>query len=45
MSGVDKERVNRIVYEMSKDSSFFKNAKRHDARLEKCVVWIARNGS
>jgi hypothetical protein len=35
MSGVDKEKVNRVVYEMSKDSAYFKNAKRHDTRLER----------
>lgn len=35
MGGVDKDKVNRIILEMSKDSAHFKNAKRHDARLER----------
>ena len=38
MKGVDKDRVNRVVYEMSKDSSYFKNAKRHDDRVERCAT-------
>ena len=33
MDGVDKERVKRIVYEMSKDSPFFKEQERRDARV------------
>lgn len=32
MEHIDKEKVNKVVYEMSKDSSFFKNSLRHDER-------------
>lgn len=38
MAAVDKERTNRIIYEMSKDSRFFRNAQRRDQQTDECVV-------
>ena len=43
MSGVDAEHVKRVVYEMSKDSPFFREAQRRDALTEeRCVALEAR---
>ncbi len=33
MGSVDREHVNKVVYEMSKGSKFFRNAQRRDAML------------
>ncbi|CAM9394134.1 unnamed protein product [Scytosiphon promiscuus] len=38
MKNVDKERVNRVIYEMSKNSSFFKQAQRQDQKLDSKVA-------
>ncbi|CAM9252913.1 unnamed protein product [Ectocarpus fasciculatus] len=38
MGSVDKERVNRIIYEMSKNSSYFKQAKLQDDKLDQKVA-------
>lgn len=42
MGSVDKERVNRIIYEMSKNSSYFKQAKLQDDKLDQkvCVMRV-----
>lgn len=37
MTAVDKDRVNRVVHEMSINSRFYRNAKRLDGRLERCA--------
>lgn len=37
MKNVDKERVNRIIYEMSKNSSYFKQAQLQDDKLDSKV--------
>lgn len=37
MKSVDKERVNRVIYEMSKNSSYFKQAKLQDQKLDSKV--------
>lgn len=34
MKNVDKERVNRVIYEMSKNSSYFKQAQLQDQKLD-----------
>lgn len=42
MGSVDKERVNRIIYEMSKNSSYFKQAKLQDDKLDQkvCIMRV-----
>ncbi len=43
MKGVDKEKVNQVIFEiMSKGSKFYENAKRLDARLERCANCLSR---
>ena len=53
MVGVDKKLVNKVVYDMSKNSRHYKNAKRLDAASDRCVprpcinecmneVWLTR---
>ena len=37
MVGVDKKLVNKVVYDMSKNSRHYKNAKRLDAASDRCV--------
>lgn len=37
MEGVDKERVQRIVYEMSKGSQYFKNEERKEAFIREKI--------
>ena len=37
MQGVDKAKVNRVIYEMSKNSSYFKQAQLQDEKLD-CKV-------
>lgn len=37
MEGVDKEKVQRIVYEMSKGSKYFENEERKDAYLKQKI--------
>ncbi len=34
MNGIDKEQVNKVVYEMSKDSAFFQHARKMDERVQ-----------
>lgn len=34
MKGVDKERANRIIYEMSKNSSYFRQAELQDQKVD-----------
>ena len=38
MVGVDKKKVNQVVFDMSKNSSHFKNAKRLDMASDKCAA-------
>lgn len=40
MEQVDKEKVNKIVYEMSKDSSYFKNQERKRKKLEASLMKV-----
>lgn len=40
MKDVDKERANRIIYEMSKNSSYFKQAERQDHKLDAKVLLL-----
>lgn len=37
MEGVDKERVQRIVYEMSKGSKYFQNEERKEALMKQKI--------
>lgn len=37
MEGVDKEKVQRIVYEMSKGSKFFQNEERKEALMKQKI--------
>lgn len=37
MQGVDKEKVNRVIYEMSKNSSYFKQAQLQDKKVDSKV--------
>lgn len=37
MEGVDKEKVQRIVYEMSKGSKYFENEERKDAYMKQKI--------
>lgn len=37
MDGVDKERVQKIVYEMSKGSKYFENEKRKEATINQKI--------
>lgn len=37
MQGVDKEKVNRVIYEMSKNSSYFKQAQLQDKKTDSKV--------
>ncbi len=37
MHGLDKERINKIIFEMSKDSAYFRNAKAQDEKVDKQV--------
>lgn len=37
MEGVDKEKVQRIIYEMSKGSKYFENEKRKEAYIRQKV--------
>lgn len=37
MDGVDKEKVQRVVYEMSKGSKYFENEERKEAYVKKKV--------
>lgn len=37
LSGVDKEYVKRVVYEMSKDSAHFKNEQRKQAAVDEKI--------
>lgn len=34
MQGVDKDKVNRVIYEMSKNSSYFKQAQLQDKKVD-----------
>lgn len=38
MKDVDKEKVNRVIYEMSKNSSYFKQAQLQDKKLDLKVI-------
>lgn len=37
MQGVDKQAVNRVIYEMSKKSSYFKQAQLQDKKVDSKV--------
>lgn len=37
MEGVDKEKVQRIIYEMSKGSKYFENEERKDAFIKQKI--------
>lgn len=37
MQGIDKEKVNRVIYEMSKNSSYFRQAQLQDKKVDSKV--------
>lgn len=39
MTGVDQAYVNKIIYEASKDSLYFKNEQKKDRQVQERVVW------
>lgn len=40
MDGVDKERVQRIVYEMSKGSKYFENEEKKEASMKEKIEYM-----
>lgn len=43
MKGVDREQVNRVIYEMSKNSSYFKQAQLQDKKVDSKVKFKMQN--